>query len=64
MTYLEVNDTVRVEYRGAVVLKYRVQAFDDKTVTLATMEGTEVVYTYHDGVRTAPSTWSTCPTNG
>ncbi len=50
MTYLEVNDTVRVEYRGAVALKYRVQAFDDKTVTLATMEGAEVVYSYHAGV--------------
>jgi len=50
MTYLELNDTVRVEYRGAVALKYRVQAFDDKTVTLATMEGAEVVYTHHDGV--------------
>lgn len=50
MTYLELNDTIRVEYRGAVALKYRVQAFDDKTVTLATMDGAEVVYTYHDGV--------------
>jgi hypothetical protein len=50
MTYLEVNDTVRVEYRGAVALKCRVQAFDDKTVTLVTMEGAEVVYGHHDGV--------------
>jgi len=50
MTYLEVNDTVRVEYRGAVALKCQVQAFDDKTVTLVTMEGTEVVYDHHGGV--------------
>ena len=50
MTYLEVNDLVRVEYRGAVALKCRVQAFDDKTVTLVTMEGAEVVYGHHGGV--------------
>jgi hypothetical protein len=50
MTYLEVNDTVRVEYRGAAALKYRVHAFDEETVTFVTMEGTEVVYKHRDGV--------------
>jgi len=50
MTYLEVNDLVRVEYRGAVALKCRVQAFDETTVTLVTMEGAEVVYGHREGV--------------